>query len=103
MIGLGNPGLSQIQTDLPRLRCGAGAMLKAVATEACNHQLRGFEFMEGIPGSVGGAVRGNAGAFGVSIGQMVESVRVLDSNNLQITNYGKEFSRIYLFQKTRTY
>ena len=47
-----------------RLHCGAGAKLKLVAVEARRHGLTGLEFLEGIPGSVGGALRMNAGAMG---------------------------------------
>jgi UDP-N-acetylenolpyruvoylglucosamine reductase len=46
------------------LRCGAGARLKAVAAKAREASLGGLEFLEGIPGSVGGALRMNAGAMG---------------------------------------
>lgn len=47
-----------------RLRCGAGARLKNVAVEARRNGLCGLEFLEGIPGSIGGALRMNAGAMG---------------------------------------
>jgi UDP-N-acetylenolpyruvoylglucosamine reductase len=60
------------------LHCGAGARLKAVAHEARRQGLTGFEFMEGIPGSVGGALRMNAGAMGGATFDVVESVRVMD-------------------------
>ena len=61
-----------------RLRCGAGAKLKSVAVEARRHGLSGLEFLEGIPGSVGGALRMNAGAMGAATFEVVESVRVMD-------------------------
>src|ERR1039457_5198153 len=53
---------SRIEAAGQRLRCGAGARLKAVAVEARRNGLTGLEFLEGIPGSVGGALRMNAGA-----------------------------------------
>jgi UDP-N-acetylenolpyruvoylglucosamine reductase len=62
----------------PTLRCGAGAKLKAVAIEARRHGLSGMEFFEGIPGSVGGALRMNAGAMGTATFDVVESVRLMD-------------------------
>jgi UDP-N-acetylenolpyruvoylglucosamine reductase len=62
----------------PTLRCGAGAKLKAVAVEARRHGLSGLEFLDGIPGSVGGALRMNAGAMGGVTFDVVESVRLMD-------------------------
>jgi UDP-N-acetylenolpyruvoylglucosamine reductase len=61
-----------------RLRCGAGARLKNVAVEARRNGLCGLEFLEGIPGSIGGALRMNAGAMGGATFDTVESVRVMD-------------------------
>jgi UDP-N-acetylenolpyruvoylglucosamine reductase len=52
--------------------------LKAVVLEAKRHSLGGFEFLEGIPGSLGGALSMNAGAMGASIFDLVESVRTMD-------------------------
>jgi len=60
------------------MRCGAGARLKAVALEAKRAGLAGFEFLEGIPGSVGGALRMNAGAMGGSMFDVVVAVRTMD-------------------------
>ena len=61
-----------------RLYCGAGAKLKQVAVEARRHGLSGVEFLEGIPGSVGGALRMNAGAMGGATFEALESIRVMD-------------------------
>lgn len=63
-----------------QLCCGAGAKLKAVANEARRHALTGLEFLEGIPGSVGGALRMNAGAMGAATFEVVDSVRLMDVN-----------------------
>jgi UDP-N-acetylenolpyruvoylglucosamine reductase len=60
------------------LRCGAGAKLKAVAVEAKRNAVAGLEFLEGIPGSVGGALRMNAGAMGGAMFDIVQSVRLMD-------------------------
>lgn len=78
VICLAQPGFSQIDALENALDCGAGAKLKAVANEARRHGLAGLEFLEGIPGSVGGALRMNAGAMGGAIFDVVESVRVMD-------------------------
>jgi UDP-N-acetylenolpyruvoylglucosamine reductase len=78
VICLAQPEFSRVKVDGERLRCGAGAKLKLVANEAKRHTLAGLEFLEGIPGSVGGALRMNAGAMGGRTFDVVESVRVMD-------------------------
>lgn len=77
VICLAQPCFSQIEVRGERLDCGAGAKLKAVAVEAKRRSLSGLEFLEGIPGSVGGALRMNAGAMGGAIFQVVRSVRLM--------------------------
>lgn len=75
---LAQPAFSAIEISGERLRCGAGAKLKQVAVEARRAGLAGVEFLEGIPGSVGGALRMNAGAMGGQTFDAVELVRVMD-------------------------
>jgi len=77
VICLAHAHFSRIEAAGQRLRCGAGARLKAVAVEARRIGLCGLEFLEGIPGSVGGALRMNAGAMGGAIFETVESVRLM--------------------------
>jgi UDP-N-acetylenolpyruvoylglucosamine reductase len=76
-ISLAQAGFSRIEVAGERLQCGAGARLKNVAVEARRHGLSGMEFLEGIPGSVGGALRMNAGAMGGAMFDVVESVRLM--------------------------
>ena len=78
VICLASPEFSKVEIDGTRLRCGAGAKQKTVAVEAKRNGLTGVEFLEGIPGSIGGALRMNAGAMGGATFQAVESVRVMD-------------------------
>ena len=78
VICLAHPEFSKIEDEGERLRCGAGARLKNVAVEARRNALSGLEFLEGIPGSVGGALRMNAGAMGSATFDAVESVRLMD-------------------------
>jgi UDP-N-acetylenolpyruvoylglucosamine reductase len=78
VIHLAHPEFCRVEVDGERLRCGAGAKLKAVSVEAKHHSLAGLEFLEGIPGSVGGALRMNAGAMGGRTFDVVESVRTMD-------------------------
>jgi len=79
VICLAQPAFSQVQVAGDRLRCGAGARLKAVAAEAKRAGLTRLEFLEGIPGSVGGALRMNAGAMGGWTFDVVETVRFMDN------------------------
>jgi UDP-N-acetylenolpyruvoylglucosamine reductase len=78
VICLAHPSFSAVVIDGERLRCGAGAKLKQVSVDAKRAGLTGVEFLEGIPGSVGGALRMNAGAMGGETFNAIESVRVMD-------------------------
>lgn len=59
------------------LICEAGASLASIARTACEHGLTGFEFAAGIPGTLGGAIVMNAGAYGGEMKQVVKSVRLM--------------------------
>ncbi len=78
VVCLAQPCFSQIQVEAEKLRCGAGARLKAIAVEARRANLSGLEFLEGIPGSLGGAMRMNAGAMGSWLFDVVETIRFMD-------------------------
>lgn len=60
------------------LECGAGAVLFDVVNDVAKKNIAGFEWAAGIPGTFGGAVRGNAGAFWGDMSANIESVRALD-------------------------
>jgi len=66
----------------------AGILLSEVLTLALKNNLTGLEWAAGIPGTVGGAIRGDAGAFGKSMADITESVTVLEIPNhkFQIQN-----------------
>lgn len=78
VISLAHPAFSKLEIDGERLICGAGAKLKNVAVESRRNHIAGFEFLEGIPGSVGGALRMNAGAMGGAMFDVVEKIRFMD-------------------------
>ena len=59
---------------------GSAMKLNQLILRAKDQGLSGLEFLAGIPGTLGGALRGNAGAWGESIGELVEEVQVLDYN-----------------------
>ena len=78
VICLAHESFGRVEIDGERLHCGAGAKLKAVAVEAKRNGLSGVEFLEGIPGSVGGALRMNAGAMGGWMFDVVEEVQLMN-------------------------
>jgi len=78
VICLAQPGFGKIEIVGEKIHCGAGAKLKDVAVVAKRAGLAGVEFLEGIPGSVGGALRMNAGAMAGATFDSVTSVRVMD-------------------------
>lgn len=63
-----------------RIVCGAATALQAVVNWSAERGKTGLSFLSGIPGSVGGAVRMNAGAWGSTIGEFVDWVRVLNTD-----------------------
>lgn len=64
--------------DENRIRVAAGVTMSRAAVFAANLGLSGLEFAHGIPGSVGGGVYMNAGAYGGELCQVVESVQIMD-------------------------
>ena len=92
---LAHAHFSRIEAAGQRLRCGAGAKLKAVAVEARRGGLAGLEFLEGIPGSVGGALRMNAGAMGGAMFDVVESVRLMSFDGKVQEQAARELTTAY--------
>ena len=78
VLSLAQPAFSKVEIRGERIVCGAGARLKAIASSARRTGLTGLEFLEGIPGTLGGALRMNAGAMGAWMFDVVENVRFLD-------------------------
>lgn len=66
-----------VRVEGDRLIADAGVMMARAVTEAARHGLAGFEWGIGVPGTIGGSVRGNAGCFGGEMKDVVERVRVL--------------------------
>ena len=75
-----------ISLDDTIVRAGAGALLQTVVDFTIDHGLAGIHTMTGIPGWVGGAIYGNAGAYGRSIDQSVLSVRYFDGECVRSAN-----------------
>ena len=77
------------------LVCGAGAALDAVATIAEQEGFVGVEFLAGIPGTIGGGLHSNAGAFGRSLGDVISSVTAVDRDGNERELTGAEVRREY--------
>ena len=73
----------------------AGALLSRTARTALNEELTGFEFAAGIPGSVGGAVAMNAGAYGGEIKDVLLDAEVLTQDGEFLTLTGEELELSY--------
>lgn len=77
MLSLNSISLAEIGHEQVLLHAGAGATLSEIVLLSEKRSLSGMEFSAGIPGSVGGAVKMNAGAYGSEIKDVVESVELM--------------------------
>lgn len=77
-VHLGQDCFSKIEIDGATVRAGAGVRLKKLVLECKKAGLGGFEFMEGIPGNIGGAIRMNAGAMKGWTMDVIKEVRTMD-------------------------
>ena len=75
--------LAAIAVERPRIVCGAGARLPALAARAAGDGLSGIEFGVNIPGTVGGAVRMNANAYGGELEHVLEWVEVATATGVE--------------------
>ena len=71
----------EVQINNEKILAEAGISLSKLANIAQENSLSGIEFMAGIPGTLGGAVVGDAGAWQENIGDKVERVKILDKDN----------------------
>jgi UDP-N-acetylmuramate dehydrogenase len=81
----------EINNNIIVAQCGA--LLSIIGRAALNSNLKGFEFAAGIPGTLGGAIAMNAGAYGGEMKEIVKSVRVLSPSGeiLEFSNEKMEF------------
>lgn len=82
-------GMSYLRCDGNKIIAGSGALLKNVANYAADCSLTGLEFAIGIPGSIGGAVFMNAGAYDGDISSVVSAVTAVSLDG-EIVRYGAE-------------
>jgi len=80
VLRLSEPAFAQVSVEGKRVRAGTGAAMSALISQAARNGLAGLESLVGIPGTVGGALRCNAGGRSGEIGQHVRLVEVLDSS-----------------------
>ncbi|WP_101773931.1 UDP-N-acetylmuramate dehydrogenase [Peptostreptococcus faecalis] len=84
---------SNYNIDGDEITVETGALLSTIGREAMNASLTGFEFASGIPGTLGGALAMNAGAYGGEMKNIVKSVRLMDcdGNIVEYTNEEMRF------------
>jgi len=86
---------SEVEVNGTRVRAGAAASLSQVISQTVKAGLSGFETLAGIPGTIGGALHGNAGGKSGDIGQFVQSVKVVTATGEQFTRQEDELSFAY--------
>lgn len=84
---------SNFKIDENRIEIQAGALLSRIGNAALKAELKGFEFASGIPGTFGGALAMNAGAYGGEIKDIVKTVKVMDvdGNIFELSNEEMNF------------
>jgi UDP-N-acetylmuramate dehydrogenase len=92
VLHLKGDAFSQIAVEGTIVRAGSGALLSSVISQAVKAGLAGLENLTGIPGTIGGALKGNAGGRNGDIGQFVSSVRVVTAKGEIFTRTDDELS-----------
>ena len=87
--------LNDIDFNENKVRVGAGYSLMKLSAQAARRSLAGLEFASGIPGTIGGAVYMNAGAYKSDMGYIVQKVKVLTPDFKVITMTNKELNFHY--------
>jgi len=90
VVQLPGDSFGEISIEGSSVRAGAGALLSRLISESVKAELAGLETLSGIPGTVGGALRGNAGGRAGDIGQFVESITVMNVKGEIATRNGDE-------------
>ncbi|KNF09148.1 UDP-N-acetylenolpyruvoylglucosamine reductase MurB [Gottschalkia purinilytica] len=96
--------LNEVKVEDNKIIAQSGALLSVVSKMALKHSLGGLEFASGIPGSLGGAVAMNAGAYGGEMKDVISKVKCidLDGNIVEFTNSEMNFGyRQSIVQKER--
>lgn len=88
-----------VETDGLSVHCGAGAPGISAASKARDHGIAGMEFLRGIPGTIGGAVRMNAGAYGREVCDILDSADVVLRDGKLVTLSLAEMEYTYRHSK----
>lgn len=91
--------LTDIQVEYDQIIAGSGAAIIEVSKTAREHHLTGLEFACGIPGSVGGAVFMNAGAYGGEIKDCIDHAKVIDQDGNMLILSNEELELDYRTSK----
>ncbi len=94
-VALDSLDIKENGSDFCKVTLSAGTPLPQVLSRLCRHGLGGMEPLWGIPGSFGGAVVTNAGAGGVSIGELLESVKLVTRSGLELVIHGEDLTYSY--------
>jgi UDP-N-acetylmuramate dehydrogenase len=86
VIKLSEPVWDQVRFDGPLVHAGAGADLPRLVREALDHELVGLENLTGIPGTLGGAIRMNAGGRHGCISEYIRAVRLMTADGHAATH-----------------
>jgi UDP-N-acetylmuramate dehydrogenase len=95
VLRLNAPDFSRVSIDGVAVRAGCGVLLSHLVVETVGAGLAGMETLVGIPGTLGGAIRGNAGGRSGEIGQFVRSINVLTSTGQKFTRGADELKFAY--------
>jgi UDP-N-acetylmuramate dehydrogenase len=90
VLQLVDESFAQISIQGTTVRAGAGVLLSQLISQTVKAELAGLETLSGIPGTFGGALRGNAGGRAGDIGQFVESVTVMNAKGEISTRKGDD-------------
>jgi len=92
-------GMDSVEVEGETLRCDAGVMMSVVAMAAANNSLGGLTFASGIPGTIGGGVYMNAGAYGGELSQVVTLVEGLDMAGEPFSYTGEEMGFTHRYSR----
>jgi len=92
VLRLTGDAFARIQVEETRVRAGSAALLSQLISHSVRAELAGLETLAGIPGTVGGALQGNAGGRSGDVGQFVQSVSVMTAKGTAFTRSEDELS-----------
>ena len=95
VIRLANASFAELTVDGTTLRAGSGALLSQAIAISVRAGLAGLEVLAGIPGTVGGALKGNAGGRAGEISETARSVTTMTAKGESVTRSGDDLSFVY--------